>query len=84
MKLVDLTELVSMTDWDVTEHKGEWVARVGDHGYISVLPSTIAWEVAVDALLEFLDKLRTRSFPRGVTDPKEIMKFCARRARRYR
>jgi len=84
MKLVDLSSLVSMTDWGIVESEGVWVGRVGDHGFIRIMPSTVAWEVAVDALTDFLDRLRTRTFPRHITDPKDIMKFCVRQARRQR
>lgn len=79
-----LTDLVSKTDWDVTEVEGAWVARIGSHGFIRVTSISAPYEVAVDAVLEFLDKLRERSFPRNVTDPSQIMKFCVKQARRQR
>lgn len=79
-----LNELVSVTDWDVIECDGSWYARVGQHGYIYVTKATAPETVAIDAVLEFLDKLRTRSFPRNVKHPAQIMQFCVKAARRQR
>jgi len=80
---MQVVELVSVTDWDVTESSGVWVARIGGR-YIRVMSATAPWEMAVDATLEFIDKLRERTFPRHVTDPAEIMRFCVKRTRRQR
>lgn len=82
--MTTLTDLISMTDWDVIEDGGNWYARIGDHGYIYVMKATAPETLAIDATLEFLDKLRTRSFPRNITHPAQIMKFCVSAARRQR
>lgn len=82
--MMNLDTLISMVDWDVTQEGEDWIARIGDHGYIRVMKATAPETLAIDATLEFLDKLRTRSFPRHITDPKQIMQFCVKRARRQR
>lgn len=52
--------------------------------YIDICLGTVPWEVAVDAGLEFLDRLRTGAIPKAVDDPNELMSMCFRNARRQR
>lgn len=52
--------------------------------FIDICLGTVPWEVAVDAALEFLDRLRTGAIPKSVDDPNELMSMCFRNARRQR
>jgi len=88
---------IDKTNWDVIERRGMWVGRiayrVSEHpvqqrmvseGYIQIMPTSFPEELAIDALLEFIDRLREGRIPRGVTDPEEMMGLAVSAARRQR
>lgn len=59
------------------------LAAVGDR-FVAIMPSSFAEELAIDAFLDFCDRLRSGTLPRGVEDPKELMDICVSAARRQR
>lgn len=82
-----------MMTWDVlldpqtAKSAAMWYLRFTVHGvtrYIDICIESVPWEVAVDAALEFLDRLRTGAIPKAVEDPNELMSMCFRNARRQR
>lgn len=77
--------------WSVTENDGWWVLNLKDVSTsgewsvkILVMPSTHAAELAWDATLEFLDRLRERRVPRFIDSPDSLMSFCVKAAVRQR
>jgi len=44
----------------------------------------LSWELAVDAALEYMDRVRCGAIPDGVTCPADLMSMCVRNARRQR
>lgn len=86
---------IDMTKWDVVEDGNYWVGSflVGpcidcefcdDRRFVSIMPSRFARELAIDALLDFMDRLRTGRVPQGMTDPDDLMEVCVSAARRQR
>lgn len=85
-----------MATWNVfldhatPKHPGAWVLEfflrplgtVSEKRMIDVGPITLSWEQAVDASLEFLDRLRTGAIPKSIDDPRELMEMCVRNMRR--
>lgn len=52
--------------------------------YIQIMPSSFPRELAIDALLDFMDRLRTFRVPAGVDSPRTLMDICVSSARRQR
>jgi hypothetical protein len=54
--------------------------------FIDICPPTPTFDypLAVDAALEFIDRLRSGAIPRTIEDPKELMEMAFRNARRQR
>lgn len=78
---------VSLFNWDVIEKANMWMLRVGtpDGGdrFINVMPTSSSWEQAVDAALDFIDRLRNGRV-RDFNDPWSLMSSCVSAARRQR
>lgn len=55
-----------------------------DRRFIAIMPSTFPWELAVDAFLDFRDRLREGRIPRAITEPADLMDICVSAARRQR
>lgn len=55
-----------------------------DSRHINIMSTTFPWELAVDAALDFMDRLNERRIPRDVTEPEELMAMCVQAARRQR
>lgn len=80
------------TEWEVKKHKGWWIGsfvspfivEVGDRHFVAVMPAHDPWELAVDAFLDFIDRLREGRIPRDVTEPLVLMDMCCYAARRQR
>lgn len=80
--------------WDVVEHKGFWIGQLSlvsgtlpfqvDDRWVAVMASSFPWELAVDAFLDFMDRLRSGRLPAGVDSPGELMDICVSAARRQR
>jgi hypothetical protein len=52
--------------------------------FVAIMPSSFPWELAVDALLDFMDRLRTFRVPAGIDTPRALMDLCVSAARRQR
>lgn len=79
--------------WDITKSNGWWIGciRWGSEdsareytGFIAIIPDHDPLELATDALLDFIDRLRERRIPRDVEDPITLMDMCVWAARRQR
>ncbi|KKM67156.1 hypothetical protein LCGC14_1473980 [marine sediment metagenome] len=83
--------------WEINEHGRWWVLILSgpkEHDMvdmknmgrarITIMPSTHFRELAVDAGLEFLDRLRERRVPKFIDTPDALMALCAKAAIRQR
>lgn len=77
--------------WAVYEYQGMWVGAIGlltpptvSTGFIKIMQASFPYELAVDALLDFMDRLRTGRVPLGLEEPAELMELCVTAARRQR
>jgi hypothetical protein len=52
--------------------------------FVAIMPSSFPWELAVDALLDFMDRLRTFRVPVGIDTPRALMNLCVAAARKRR
>lgn len=86
---------IDMSKWKVVEHEGYWIGVILSETpmhckycepprYVAIMPSSFPWELAVDALLDFMDRLRTFRVPAGVDSPRALMDICVSAARRQR
>lgn len=92
--------MIDMNMWNVRQHRGRWVGHflwrdplyrngrniggVFYDAFVDILPASYPYELAVDALLDFMDRLRTGLIPRDATEPGEIMALAVQAARRQR
>lgn len=77
------TDLVNMSDWEVKERHGFWMGRVNQWGWITVMPSSHPEDLATDALLDFMSRLREGRIS-GCTEPADLMAICVGAACRQR
>lgn len=83
--------------WSVSEDKRWWVLALSgpiEHGMvdirnmerakIDVMPSRHSGELAIDASLEFLDRLREGRVPKFIECPDGLMALCVKAAIRQR
>lgn len=76
-------------DWNVTKYRGWWVGAFtnpfdSEWRYVAIMPAHDPWELAVDAFLDFIDRLREGRIPRDVTEPLELMDMAVYAAKRQR
>lgn len=77
------------TEWVVQKHRGWWIGSFStpfdiERVFIAIMPAHDPWELAVDAFLDFIDRLREGRIPRDVTEPLELMDMCCYASRRQR
>ena len=77
--------------WEVREYKGWWIGRLSWYikgeesvGFIAICQTRDRFELAVDAFLDFIDRLRESRIPRTVEEPATLMDMCMWSARRQR
>lgn len=76
--------------WSVSEWNHWWVLDVKETGClsgrlvrrtrISMMPSRHDMNLAIDASLEFLDRLRERRVPKFIDSPDALMSLCVKAA----
>ena len=74
--------------WDIVEKNRWWVLTmeggVSKQAQIAIMPTRHSRELAIDASLEFLDRLRERRVPKFIDSPDGLMAFCVKAAIRQR
>lgn len=92
--------LLDDCSWEVKEDKGRWIGRLGyldahsmngivvggtyKDGFIDIMPSSFDYCLAIDAFLDFRDRLRTGWVPKDCTEPSTLMALAVKSARRQR
>lgn len=91
-KKSDTMRLINPDSWEVTEEgegkKAVWMLKI--ECYLGIRRIVICgvdrtpWELAVDAALDWIDRLREGRIPRDLNDPHTLMAICVSAARRQR
>ena len=70
--------------WEVEEQNRWWVllleGGVSKQAQIAIMPSTHPREIAIDAGLEFVDRLWERRVPKFIDSPDDLMSLCVKAA----